>query len=173
MIDFACPRCGAMIEAPETEVAKQGRCGGCGCLFEVPQSSAVEGTANALSSMVQSTPAPELAISYAQPSQISSNLILCPICDKAISRFAAACPGCGHPMRPIELQPPMPVYTNQVITIEQTGKQYKGQFFFAGLLIFVGIIVSCAGVEPWGAIAIFFGLLWMIIAKTGAWWDHG
>ncbi|OGY35235.1 MAG: hypothetical protein A3D99_01010 [Candidatus Andersenbacteria bacterium RIFCSPHIGHO2_12_FULL_45_11] len=85
-------------------------------------------------------------------------LIKCPECKKEISDKAGACPSCG--------------YSVKAITVEQTSKKYKNEQIVGAVLIVVGMVMIISR-EYWGAIPCFIGLVVIIHAKSGAWYNNG
>lgn len=64
----------------------------------------------------------------------------------------------------------------KVQTIEKTGKGWKLQQVIAVLFLLGGIVYLIAAEgerSPVGGLVIGGGLIWLIIAKIGAWWCHG
>jgi hypothetical protein len=95
-------------------------------------------------------------------------LVKCPDCGKQVSELAPACPGCGRPMN-----------APGAIETERTAKQFKEMQLFAGAAFFLGLLIlvfggfNAGGATVMGALLVAGGMLFMIIAKTGAWWRNG
>ena len=90
-------------------------------------------------------------------------LIKCPECGKQISDRAPACPSCACPIKPI--------------TIEATGKKWKGlQLIFALLfaIAFIWTLASLSSPEssPIPALLAIIGLFGYIFSRIGSWWYH-
>ncbi len=91
-------------------------------------------------------------------------LITCPDCTHQVSDVAPACPRCGRPVAPLQ--------------VEQTGKRYKGMMAFGFIGCVLGLLLSgVASVAGWPlwpsfllAMACLCLYLWAIFA---AWWRHG
>lgn len=79
-------------------------------------------------------------------------------CTAPIAALAAASPGATHA---------------SVVPIEQTGKTYKGQMLGGAALCCIGIVVAVTGAPGLGGIMLFGGVVWYLIARFGAWWNHG
>jgi len=103
------------------------------------------------------------------------SLIECPDCKKQISDQAPACPHCGRPGQPAV----PPEKSNNIQTIEATGKAWKGMQFCGGIFTCIGVIscirlfsnpASASPITP--IILLILGFLLMIIGKFGAWWEH-
>lgn len=62
-------------------------------------------------------------------------------------------------------------------TIQATAKRYKLQLLLSALLVCIGftlIILSSAPVgHVWGAAIAGAGLVWFLVARFLAWWNHG
>jgi hypothetical protein len=65
--------------------------------------------------------------------------------------------------------------TKKVVTIEQTGKIYKGQILFAslGIVLFPFLAISGVISGPTALTLILLCLVWLVAAKLMAWWEHG
>jgi len=85
-------------------------------------------------------------------------LINCSECEKQISDTAKSCPSCGHPVA--------------AVTIEATGKRFKG-LQVIGLLIFIVGFIFLFINPPTGIIGTLLGLGLYIYSRFGAWWQHG
>lgn len=64
---------------------------------------------------------------------------------------------------------------SNVVTIEKTGKTWKGMRLISVLMFITGVLAltqgsSGAGI---GVTVIFFGLVLNIVSRAGAWWFHG
>lgn len=88
-------------------------------------------------------------------------LVKCPDCGRSVSDLAPTCPGCGRPL--IE---------QETVTIEQTGKRYKGlmvMFFIMAVAGFFLVGVN-AGL---GFVFMATGVLMFLFTLIAAWWNHG
>lgn len=56
---------------------------------------------------------------------------------------------------------------------EQTSKKYKGRMLAGGLACCVGVVMMIGGYSATGALAFLGGLVWYLIARGSAWWNHG
>lgn len=57
---------------------------------------------------------------------------------------------------------------------EQTGKKYKGRMLLGGAVCCVGVVFMVEGTHPvFGASALAGGALLYLVARFGAWWNHG
>ena len=88
---------------------------------------------------------------YTPPVCKDGNLISCPDCQKEVSKFAQACPGCGRPMN--VLQQAKPQGPQRVITTEDsflTRNRGLGDIIIFGPLLFIvgslifGVLSSCS-----------------------------
>ena len=102
----------------------------------------------------------------------------------------------AHPVYSSPAVPPQPqptvVYYQQVVApppprvqlIEKTSKYWKAQMVWSVLLMFAGMggcalssampDAETARAVAWICMAAFLGgLVWYVIARVGAWWDHG
>lgn len=79
----------------------------------------------------------------------------------------------------------------RTVTVERTGKVWKAQIAMSTLCTIVGVVTLCgaagasgSGVSAIGGVALgviglaglgltAFGLAWFILARMGAWWNHG
>lgn len=86
-------------------------------------------------------------------------LIKCPECKKQVSDMSPSCPSCGHPIK--------------AITIEKTGKKWKGLKLLSVGLIFLGFVAAFNNEPVVGAIMLVIGFIMFPIAFIGAWWHHG
>lgn len=123
-------------------------------------------------------------------------LMYCPECGGTVSSSARSCPHCGCPFGPpapppepdnvgfVAYQPPPRAVSHgrpRTQTVEQTGKFWKAQILLSALLLIGGVVLIIAGsqnggrgpIGPFGAIAVVVGIIWLIVAKVGAWWFHG
>ena len=108
-------------------------------------------------------------------------LISCPECKREVSDRAESCPHCGCPLAAA----PDVVGGRQVRTVEKTAKRFKGQIALSTLLLLIGVFWTCGscvasrttgeveGLSPWGMLLTAFGGIWLLAAKTNAWWHHG
>lgn len=94
-------------------------------------------------------------------------LIACPACAREISKAAAACPHCGHPMNE----------SSKPVTIAMTGKLYKA-IMVAGAMLMIAGVASCTMALPEkrsalpGYTLFISGLLVFLGARIAAWWHH-
>jgi len=100
-------------------------------------------------------------------------LIACPDCSTQVSDRAPACPKCGAPIA-ASARPP-------VVTIQQTNQNAKVHIFLSMITFNVGFIwclVNFAKSTPsssfiFPGILLVIGLLWNMVARFVAWWEHG
>lgn len=91
-----------------------------------------------------------------------------------------------RPSAVLPYQPQQRRYRPATVTVERTSKFWKAQKVIASLLCIVGVTLACAGVQmvngpndgtPFiggiGGLLLLVGVCWFIIARIGAWWDHG
>jgi hypothetical protein len=106
-------------------------------------------------------------------------LIACPECAREISDQAATCPGCG-----LSIASQASARSNSTpkrpVTIEETGKKYKKQMLLSAAMMCAGVVWAVGSANtpgPGGSavpvLLIFFGLVWFIVARIAAWWNHG
>jgi hypothetical protein len=65
--------------------------------------------------------------------------------------------------------------------IEKTGKFWKFQMLLSSIAAILGVMMSCAGNQTpggqsFGAIGTLLligGIFWFVVARIGAWWEHG
>ncbi len=104
-------------------------------------------------------------------------LINCPDCGQPVSDQASACPKCARPLG----QSVASLGRGPVQTVEQTGKKWKMAMAVSGGFIVVGGVMFGAsykngqsgGVGAVGAVLLALGLVGYLIARLGAWWQHG
>ncbi|AGG89932.1 zinc ribbon domain-containing protein [Rhodanobacter denitrificans] len=86
-------------------------------------------------------------------------LINCPDCKHSVSDTAPACPNCGRPIAPVQ--------------VEQTSKSYKGGMLI-GFIVAVGGFFSAAAIGgAAGLTIVVIGLLLFVGSAIGGWWHHG
>ncbi len=88
-------------------------------------------------------------------------LVACPDCKTEVSDRAAACPKCAAP-----------IAAPRAVTIEATGKRWKGLYLWAGAAALAAILTTNVST----ILAIVFVLIALglvVTARTGAWWHHG
>ena len=87
-------------------------------------------------------------------------LVKCPECGKEVSEGAPSCPKCGCPIK--------------AVTIEKTGKKWKGLILISILMFIFGISLFAAGEESavLGGILVASAPVLFIIALIGRWWFH-
>lgn len=73
--------------------------------------------------------------------------------------MSPSCPSCGHPIK--------------AMTIEKTGKKWKGLKLLSIGLIVLGFVAAFNNEPMVGGIMLFMGLVMFPIAFIGAWWHHG
>ena len=106
-----------------------------------------------------------------------TSLIDCPSCRQKISRRAATCPSCGHPVAGgghVQAQ------GGKVQTIERTSKPLKLQSLLSAVLTIVGFIIACLAIldgrpvsdSSIGVALCTIGLIWFIIVRFLIWWHH-
>jgi hypothetical protein len=86
-------------------------------------------------------------------------IVQCAECKKDVSSSATACPHCG--------------YSAKAVTIEQTGKEYKGAILLFMIGIAVGFFVIIGGAPETGATIALISVVGYVFARIGAWWSHG
>lgn len=92
-------------------------------------------------------------------------LIACRECGQQISDLAPACPKCGVPALPSP---------QGVVTTQATAKNFKGQQLIGGAVLCLGVVISIVSEQKLvGAAAIGVGLIWYLVARIRAWWNHG
>lgn len=104
-------------------------------------------------------------------------LITCPDCGQQVSDQAAACPQCARPLG----QSVASLGRGPVQTVEQTGKKWKlPMAIFGGMAALGGILFAASydkgelgGAGALGAVLLAIGLVGFIVARIGAWWQHG
>lgn len=94
-------------------------------------------------------------------------LVICEDCGREMSDRAPACPHCGRPGNP-------------AVTIEQTGKRWKGHRLIAAAIGWPSLILALIfAVSGNGSVAQVFGALFAAAAlyegtvRVLAWWHHG
>jgi len=102
-------------------------------------------------------------------------LINCPECKREISDKASACPGCGAPVG-------VTANSEEVTTIQETGKGLKAQQAVAILLMIAGM-AGCVmdpngtglseGETSVGFWVFIVGAVWFLIIRLNMWWEHG
>lgn len=92
------------------------------------------------------------------------NLIPCPDCGRQLSPRAVACPQCGAPVA--------------ATVIEATGKKWKRAQLLGALVMVLGMCVAI--IDPMDKVKLdagiqiaVIGLVALLAARTGAWWNHG
>lgn len=86
-------------------------------------------------------------------------LISCPDCGAQVSDTAPACVACG---RPIAAQ-----------VIEQTAKRWKQAQLVAFALVVVGFVEWTLGSGGGWAVVALVGMVLLVSARLGAWWENG
>lgn len=96
------------------------------------------------------------------------SLIKCSECGQEMSDQATSCPHCGKPAK--------------TIVIEKTSKKWKFKRLIAWLLIITAIFLISNGyhnggfgnpMTSFGLITGFIGIILLLIAKFGSWWNNG
>lgn len=129
-------------------------------------------------------------------------LVYCPECSSTVSDAAASCPACGFPIRGdpdaltqlaaagrvVNYQSPPRPQSHRTVTTERTGKKWKTQMLGAAAMMFAGVMLGLFGgevhltgkladygtiIRPAGWLLFVGGLLGWLIARLGAWWNHG
>jgi hypothetical protein len=118
-----------------------------------------------------------------------SNLYQCPDCEAMVSVRAESCPKCGCPFDTRETRR-REHYQPRVQMIEKTGKRWKAAMLIGALLTIVGcsgILLAFSAVDHnlpnassetgkrvalWLLLAVP-GFIIYVIARVGAWWNHG
>ncbi len=86
-------------------------------------------------------------------------LIKCQECDKEISDQAEACPGCGHPIKPVKSEPP-------TVTVEGIKKSHAGLKAIGFIAIVIGLIWTMSGSgKTIGPALLLGGFVVFIIAR--------
>jgi DNA-directed RNA polymerase subunit RPC12/RpoP len=90
-------------------------------------------------------------------------LIDCSECGTSVSDKAPVCVKCGSPIT--------------ATTVEQTGKRYKARQLLAAVAIALGFVIAArAQTQAWsilGTLAVVGGFGLYLVARVGAWWNHG
>ncbi len=116
-------------------------------------------------------------------------IIKCPDCGKDVSTSADNCPHCGYP---IAGGGTTQAHGGRVQTIEKTGKPFKLQMLLAFFLMLAGCLATVfvlfvggyyyepeeifhnmPGILSFGIFLFVAGLIWYIIVRFAAWWQHG
>lgn len=66
-------------------------------------------------------------------------------------------------------------------TIQATAKRYKLQMLAATLLVAIGVVLIIVGAQDsadagtllWGCAIAALGLVWFLVVRFRAWWNHG
>ena len=101
-------------------------------------------------------------------------LVKCGECGREVSDKAPACLGCGAPIGLSGAS-----RNHAAVTVEQTGKKYKGMMLLSVPIICIGLIwwmaASTPGTSaPAGPVLLFFaGLGLFFYARFASWWNHG
>jgi hypothetical protein len=61
----------------------------------------------------------------------------------------------------------------KAVTIEQTGKRWKGLALLSYAMIGLGVAVAMTGSFGGGVFVGLLGLAGTMVARIGAWWDNG
>ena len=158
-ITFNCDRCGQQLTIDETGAGQLVDCPKCSNNLLVPD-------------LKQPTYEDSVTIPKSRAKPVLSvrmGIVTCPSCKNPISSQATACPGCGHPFKPI--------------VIEATAKKWKK-------MQLIGVIVGIGGLVLFGIFAgllqdfymLFFVLAIIsfvigfgvaLVGCIGAWWQHG
>ena len=112
-------------------------------------------------------------------------LIQCPECKSEVSDKASSCPKCGCPIsigKEIKIQNEIRKEDGKenAQTIQLTGKKYKAQQLLGVVALLLGLVILMAGLASNGSGATVFGtilmvggLIWYLVARILAWWQHG
>jgi len=98
-------------------------------------------------------------------------LINCPDCNREVSDQAANCPQCARPLGgPASGTPRAPVQT-----VEQTGKKWKAVMLVAFVVAMLGVAIFFSSIRnrPLGEAVAIPGFVGFLVARIGAWWQHG
>lgn len=97
-------------------------------------------------------------------------LIKCPDCNKEVSDAAPSCIHCG---RPLKASPANGLPSENVVPIEQTGKNFKIAQLLGGLMIFLGLVSIFSGSSEVAVGLWVIGLCLALYGSIGGWWYHG
>lgn len=98
-------------------------------------------------------------------------LINCPECEKQISDKTTACPFCGCPTETKKPKQKDDSY-QKTVTIEKTGKTWKGMWLYAWGSIILGGLIGVNDYPGVGAFLFIAGIILLIASKVGKWWYH-
>ncbi len=118
-------------------------------------------------------------------------LIKCPECQSEVSDQAPTCPKCGFPFKKESSSPEtvQRVVVDRVKNVELTSKKWKRMELQSALMFVGGVTLGYVGfalamlIHPFnsmtviamavGSILAIIGLIGLIRARFGAWWNHG
>jgi hypothetical protein len=195
VIQTFCRGCNTKLQGPLSAAGKSSQCPKCRISFTFPYPGSPNAAVKEEEPWLAVEVGGPLAPMQQNPPVVSAGF-QCPDCRRPISRHAYECPGCGYPLRDRA-----PVRRNlrededyadraigrrgddrRPVLIEQTGKTWKAQLIFAilvgmlsGLIFVVGASAKpkSEGAIAIGAIGVFVSFIWLIVARLGAWWNHG
>ena len=103
-------------------------------------------------------------------------LINCSDCGAEVSDRAGHCIKCGAPMAEERRSAGV-----GLTTIQETSKKLKAHSMLSFFALVIGLILMTVGSQPpananvtgFGALLFSAGVLWYIVTKFRAWWNHG
>jgi len=100
-------------------------------------------------------------------------LIKCSECGRDVSDKTVACPSCGN--RIAASNPAKGLFhANPVVPIEATGKRYKAGMLLAGGIFVLGLALMVSEeARVFGGLVAIVGCIGYLVARVGAWWQHG
>lgn len=184
VIEMACGVCKNKLGVRQRAVPTTVQCPHCQAVLQV-----------AAVAPIASQPIPVASLLPDAPIR-NSRLARCPDCSREVSLNAKFCPGCGCSFEEDDFDfkddDDRPGNRSRVVqTIELTGKGWKAQMLLAALMTIIGMILIFAGsgvidvhqrpdirggnaaLSGFGGFILVVGLIWFVLARIGAWWDHG
>lgn len=179
-ITVCCTSCNAKLNAPDKAAGKHAKCPKCGAKLAVPSSG-----------NIAAAPLPP----WMEPAQPPAAEPPSPPDAPRDRRKATFCVECDLELKPgekfcVECGAPAGGYagagrqrnTKGIQLTERTSKYWKLQILISSLMVMLGMFLFCSGItdanpdKPMRTIGGWLlgpGLIWLIVAKAGAWWDHG